>query len=393
MKKTRLLLLFCLGTLQAYSQSISNTDFTVNGSQIIVTYDLNATDAKQTFDVSLYISKDNGSIWQGPLTYVMGNVGKAQTAGNNRLIIWDAIREYGTLKGSIGFRVQAKVNNPIMDINLPEMVFVKGGTFQMGSNDGESDQKPVHSVTVSDFYMGKYEVTVAEFEKFINATNYQTDADKGGNSWVYTIHNMGGWKKEDGVNWRYDAKGDKRPRSEYNHPVIHISWNDATAYCKWLKETTGKDFRLPTEAEWEYAAGNGNQHTKYSWGNNTTPIGKKGGNVADETAKATFSSWTIFDGYRDGYVYTAPVGSYEANIFGLHDMTGNVWEWCSDWYASDYYQNSPSNNPKGSSSGTCRVLRGGSLDLEPVHCLVANRSITAPMDQTTPNIGFRVVFS
>ena len=383
MKKIRLsLFLLCYLTIvNAYSQSISNTDFTVSGNQIIVTYDLNA-DATQEFDITLYISRDNGSTWQGPLSYVTGNVGEKQTSGNNRLIIWDALREYNALKGTIGFQIRAKSK---IDKNFPEMVFVKGGTFQMGSNDGYSEEKPVHTVTVDDFYIGKYEVTVAEFEKFINATNYQTDADKGGNSWVYTNSE---WKEEDGVNWRYDAKGDKRPRSDYNHPVIHVSWNDAVAYCNWLKKTTGKAFRLPTEAEWEYAAGGGNKSNGYKWaGINSESSLYRYANFAD---KNTDFSWAT-KSQNDNYTYTAPVGEYSPNELGIYDMTGNVWEWCSDWYDSDYYENSPRNNPQGASSGIFRVLRGGSCNIKPNDCRVARRHRNPPTFRSS-NIGFRLVF-
>jgi formylglycine-generating enzyme len=208
------------------------------------------------------------------------------------------------------------------------MVFIKGGTFQMGSSDGGSDEQPVHEVRISDFYMGKYEVTVAEFRKFVEAENYKTEAEKGDGS---TIYKNGSWSRTAGVNWRHDTEGNTQ--TDENHPVIHISWNDATAYCAWLSRTTGKKYRLPTEAEWEYAAGNGSKHTKYSWGN-SDPSGKKGGNVADKTAKARFTDWTIFDNYTDGYIFTAPVGSFDPNEFGLYDMSGNVWEWCSDWYGA-----------------------------------------------------------
>jgi sulfatase modifying factor 1 len=256
------------------------------------------------------------------------------------------------------------------------MLFIRGGTFQMGSKHGESDEQPVHSVTVSDFYLGKYEVTVAEFKAFVDASGYSTDAEKDGGSTIWTGLS---WDKRAGINWRHDAEGKLRPQSEYNHPVIHVSWNDATEYCKWLSRQSGKTYRLPTEAEWEYAAGNGSRHTKYSWGNGD-PSGKNGGNVTDESKRPGDGvSWaTKFEGYNDGYWYTAPVGSYNPNDFGLHDMTGNVWEWCSDWYDSDYYKNSPSSNPTGPSSGSSRVLRGGSWADGPQSCRVAYRGDGTP---------------
>lgn len=261
----------------------------------------------------------------------------------------------------------AKVKAP--DDRTDHMALISGGSFQMGSEDGEPDEKPVHRVTLSDFYLSRYEVTVAEFRAFIEADGYQTDAEKEGNSYGYEGTE---WKLIAGRNWRHDPEGKPAPD---NHPVINVSWNDATEYCKWISQKTGLSYRLPTEAEWEYAAGNGAKHTKYSWGN-SDPTGRKGGNVADETGKKKFSGWTIFSGYTDGFVFTAPVGSFDANDFGLFDMTGNVWEWCSDW--KDAYSSGAQTNPTGPSSGSYRVLRGGSWYDAPQDCRVAYRSDFAP---------------
>jgi sulfatase modifying factor 1 len=250
------------------------------------------------------------------------------------------------------------------------MVLIPSGTFQMGSTDGESDEKPAHSVTVSSFYLGKHEVTVTEFKAFIDATGYKTDADKAGNSYVYTDT----WKEQSGVNWKYDTRGNLRPSSDYNHPVVHVSWNDAVEYCKWMSKKTGKTYRLPTEAEWEYAAGGGaSNRTKWA-------------GVSDENRLNRYANT---NGNQDGYATTAPVGSLQPNALGLHDMSGNVWEWCSDWYDSDYYKNSPSSNPTGPSSGSYRVLRGGSWNDYPQNCRVANRSYNSPGNRSS-GIGFRL---
>ncbi len=258
------------------------------------------------------------------------------------------------------------------------MVLVRGGTFTMGSTEA-SDEQPLHSVTVSDFYMGKYEVTNAEFVKFLNVKGNQTE---GGATW---INLEGSWE---GEKCRIYLSGSTfKVESGYeNYPVIYVSWYGATAYCQWL----GSQYRLPTEAEWEYAAGNGSRHTKYSWGNGD-PSGKKGGNVSDQTAKAKFSSWSAFENYTDGYIYTAPVGHFDANEFGLYDMSGNVWEWCSDWYDAEYYKNSPSKDPKGPSTAKdYRVLRGGSWISDPEGCRVAYRFGSVPYSWNS-YIGFRVV--
>jgi len=179
-----------------------------------------------------------------------------------------------------------------------------------------------------------------------------------------------------------------RKSSELNHPVIHVSWNDAVAYCDWLSKKTGQNYRLPTEAEWEYAARSGDKNYKYSWGN-FGPEGRKGGNIADESAKRIWDCSWLWEGYDDGYAYTAPVGSYEPNELGLYDMTGNVWEWCQDWYDVDYYKNSPQFDPKGPSSGSYRVLRGGSwIDL-PIFVRCSFRYINVP-DFRYSYSGFRL---
>ena len=269
--------------------------------------------------------------------------------------------------------------------SLPEMVFIRGGEFQMGNNTGDDEEKPVHSVTLDNFSMGTYEVTVNQFQQFIKESGYQTDADKSGGSYIYAGSE---WEKRNGINWKYNEEGTLRAETDYNHPVIHVSWNDASEYCKWLSIKTGKSYRLPTEAEWEYAAGNGSKHTKYSWGL-SDPSGKNGGNVADESAKQKFGNLTIFNGYDDGYIFTAPVGSYNPNDFGLYDMTGNVWEWCSDWYGSEYYKSGLSNNPKGPSNGNYRILRGGAWSYSPNSCYTACRLRNNPGYRSL-NDGFRV---
>ncbi len=214
------------------------------------------------------------------------------------------------------------------DSNVPEgFVSVEGGTFQMGSNDGYSDEKPVHSVTVSDFYMGKYEVTFNEYDAFCNATGKDKPNDLG--------------------------------RGRSNRPVMSVSWFDAVEYCNWRsrKENltpcytingnkvtcnfSANGYRLPTEAEWEFAAKGGNlsRGYKYSGSNSAGDVGWYRGNSGSEAH---------------------PVGQKQANELGLYDMSGNVWEWCWDWYDSNYYSSSPSTNPKGASSGKYRVLRSGS---------------------------------
>jgi formylglycine-generating enzyme required for sulfatase activity len=270
-----------------------------------------------------------------------------------------------------------------------DFVKITGGTFQMGSTEND-DEKPVHAVTVSDFYLNKYEVTVAQFKIFVDETGHRTDAENGDGSYVYT--DAGNFEKKAGINWRHDAQGILRPSSQYNHPVIHVSWNDATAYCQWLSRKTSQSYRLPTEAEWEYAAGNGSAHTKYSWGNGN-PSGKNGGNVWDEAGRRKLNWSSLFYGYDDGYVFTSPVGSFNSNSLGLYDMTGNVWEWCRDYYDENYYQSSANaRDPQGPAGGSTRVVRGSSWegDPNPDCSLVSHRDGNFPNGRDN-GTGFRVL--
>ena len=199
-----------------------------------------------------------------------------------------------------------------------EMVLIPAGNFQMGSDDDEDNEKPVHTVYVDAFYMDKYEVTNAQYRRFVQATKYSEPT---------------GYGYVDGE-WRWSGF---RPWSDSrfcadNQPVVCMSWADAQAYAEWA----GK--RLPTEAEWEKAARGGLVGMEYPWGNKIT----------EENANYGFNIGS-----------TTLVGSYPPNGYGLCDMAGNVWEWCADWYDENYYANSVSLNPTGPDSGTARVLRGG----------------------------------
>ena len=246
--KIHIILLALVIPLLSIAQQVENVRFEQQGKQIHIYYDLQGNG---TYNVQVFCSTDNGKTWGQPLQKVTGAVGKNQKAGNNKEIVWDVLAEREKLEGEIKFKIEAR-----KPINI-EMVFVKGGTFQMGctreQSDCNKDEKPVHTVTVDDFYIGRYEVTVAQFKKFIEVTNYKTDAEKKGYSYILD----GDWKNKNGVDWRCDVKGNIRSADEYNHPVIHVSWNDAVAYCRWLSKETGEHYRLPTEAEWEYAARGG----------------------------------------------------------------------------------------------------------------------------------------
>ena len=217
-----------------------------------------------------------------------------------------------------------------------EFVFVKGGCYQMGDTfgDGARDEKPVHEVCLDDFYMGKYEVTQAEYKKIM------------------------------GSNPSKSKKGDR-------YPVEQVSWEDAQEFIQKLNRRTGKSFRLPTEAEWEYAARSGGRKEKYSGGNSIESVAWYYGNSGGSTHR---------------------VGQKQANGLGLHDMSGNVWEWCQDRYGKDYYSKSPRKNPKGPGSGSHRVYRGGSWLSIPSLVRAAYRYRDLPWLRIA-NVGFRLAFS
>jgi len=305
------------------------------GKTVTKSYNLQAKVGKLQFSVSppeanITLSKDGKTIesWQGLKILKDLQVG-----------------EYEITVKSIGYKTFTKKitisqnQTTVEDITLVKgsdvtsnMVYVEGGTFNMGSNDGDSDEKPIHSVTVNSFYISKYEVTQKE--------------------WVEVMRNNPS-----------NLKGD-------NLPVERVSWNNVQEFITKLNQKTGKKYRLPTEAEWEYAARGGNKSKGYKYA---------GSNNINEVA------W--YWGYNGNIIHQ--VGTKQPNELGIYDMTGNVYEWCQDWYDENYYKNSPSYNPKGPSSGWLRVLRGGSYAYDDNHNRLSNRYNAYPNDTYNGN-GFRL---
>ncbi len=235
------------------------------------------------------------------------------------------------------------------------MLLVKGGCFRMGDifRDLPSSEKPVHEVCVDDYYISRYEITIGDFRKFTEETGYKTEAEAqdGCHSWV----GDGTLKKIREHNWRNTGF----PQTD-REPVVCLSWNDADNYIRWLNQKEGRRYRLLTEAEWEYAARSRGKEYLYSWGNEGPS-----GNIADESVAEELPALSIWKGVRDGYAYTAPVGSFRPNDLGIYDMSGNVYEWVGDWQKDGYYAMSPRNNPRGPDSGRYKLMRGGAWDLEP----------------------------
>jgi formylglycine-generating enzyme required for sulfatase activity/serine/threonine protein kinase len=258
----------------------------------------------------------------------------------------------------------------------PETVAIPAGTFRMGcvsGRDCDEDEKPVRTVRVAPFRMTRHEITVGQFRAFVEATDYRTEAERDVGAQGCAIYN--------GSEWQWDGERDWRsPGFEQGpaHPVVCVSWNDAVAYAEWLSDRTGGRWRLPTESEWEYAARSGSE-TAYHFGNDPEGLCRYG-NVADASGRRQFN-WTGTTSCDDGYAWTAPVGSFAANAFGLHDMNGNVWEWTADcWHES--YAGGPSDGrawgQEGGGDCSRRVLRGGSWSNEPRYARSAYRNrITA----------------
>ena len=266
------------------------------------------------------------------------------------------------------------------DSQVPSgMVLIPGGSFMMGDANGQDMEKPVHEVEVDAFYMDIHEVTVAEFRKFVEATNYVTDAEKkdGGYAW-------GGesWEMKPGINWRFDPMGNLKDAEQDKHPVTNLSWNDASAYAQWA----GK--RLPTEAEWEYAARGGSEGYRYAWGNDTLGL-EVVANVSDENYVKVVN-WPYTEGYDDGYTFSAPVGSFVPNSFGLYDISGNAWEWCEDYFDPEYYSRSPKTNPVNDVASDRRVMRGNSWDGRP-GMMRCSRRTSDVQSNCYADIGFRCV--
>lgn len=268
---------------------------------------------------------------------------------------------------------------PPDDPRVKDMMFIPGGALLMGAEDEMPFEGPVHEVRLDSFWIDRYEVTVAEFDRFIAATGYRTEAEKFGWSGVFDMK-TGQWTKVDGADWR--RPDGPKSKAAPDEPVTQVSWNDAAAYAKWA----GK--RLPTEAEWEYAARGGLIGKRYSWGDDPRP----GGQTVANWWQGRFPAHNTGE---DGFPGRAPVGKFPPNAYGLYDMTGNVWEWCADWFDPDYYGRSPRENPPGPDEGEERAMRGGSWLCSENYCTnfrPAARSHATP-DSGLNNLGFRCVRS
>ena len=308
------------------------------------------------------------------------------------------------------------------DPALAGMVWIPPGTFTMGALDSFADEFPPHEVTLDGFWMDSTEVTNRQFQAFVEATGYVTMAEQPpklrslqpdselANRQILPEFNQPGsicslqlrsradvdpgkgayswWQYVPGANWRHPEGPESTIADRMDHPVVHISWLDAQEYCRWA----GKE--LPTEAQWEYAARGARSGQTYPWGNERNPDGRWMTNIWQ-------GEFPIEDTGDDGYRRTAPVASFAANAYGLHDMSGNVWEWCRDYYQPEYYSESPAQNPPGPSSSfdpqepgiIKRVQRGGSFMCSDQYCIGYRTTARMKGEEDTGafHTGFRCV--
>jgi formylglycine-generating enzyme required for sulfatase activity len=326
--KISLLFVIILGITESISsQTVQNVYATQSGNDILVNYTL---DTSSPCEVSLFLSFDNGVRWQSLLTDCTGDIGK-NIGGGQKQIKWNVLASREQLVGS-GFQFKIKAIG--ITIFEPEMIFVEGGTFLMGSESGERDEMPIRAVELSSFSIGKYEITQAQ------------------------------WKAIMGNNPSSFSGCD-------NCPVEFVSWDDVQTFVSKLNHLTGKKYRLPTEAEWEYAARGGKKGLGYVF---------SGNNDLNSVAWNSSNSLNI----------THPVGLKMPNELGIYDMTGNVWEWCADWYGN--YSSSSLINPRGVVSGKRRVVRGGCWSYYSQNATNSLR-FQYRQDNKQSIIGFRLVLS
>ncbi|XP_064489061.1 formylglycine-generating enzyme-like [Ornithodoros turicata] len=276
-----------------------------------------------------------------------------------------------------------------------QVVFLQGGEFTMGTDkpvfvaDGEA---PARKVFLDGFYIDVHEVSNAEFHRFVQSTGYKTEAETFGDSFVLdsaiseatksgitqAVAAAPWWLPVNGADWRHPEGPDSSIDERMDHPVVHVSWNDALAFCKWMKK------RLPTEAEWEYACRGRLENRLFPWGNKWAPKDEVRANIWEGEFPQRNTA-------EDGFIGTAPVSAFPPNRYGLKNMIGNVWEWTSDWWTTQHEKKEVLVDPKGPPDGTDKVKKGGSFMCHKSYCYryrCAARSQNTP-DTTASNVGVR----
>lgn len=307
----------------------------------------------------------------------------------------------GSTQGTGHVATKSSLPSPsISDSLRNEYIHIPEGVFTMGSDDIPSanmhdGEGPARRIQISEFYIQQYEVSNAEFAAFVDETGYVTEVERFGNSFVLehllseevkeevtqVVKDAPWWFLVKGASWLHpEGEGSRVRDNRFHHPVVHVSWNDATAYCEWNDRG-----RLPTEAEWEYAARGGLEGRLFPWGNKPNPRGEHWVNIWQGKFPAENTE-------EDGYYSTAPVNAYHPNRYGLFNMVGNVWEWVSDWWTVRHSA-AMAKDPQGPLSGTDKVKKGGSYMCHEEYCYryrCSARSMNTP-DSSASNLGFRCV--
>mgnify|MGYP005619766277 CR=1 FL=1 len=337
--------------------------------------------------ISVQVSDDGGSTWTVPaMTFLASSAVGPNIAPGQRQIQWDSKAD---LPGAFGTNYRIKITAHD-GATGPDMVRIPGGTFQMGDSfsEGDSDERPVHTVTLSSFSMSRCEITNGQYCEFLNSAQSQGLIAIGGGrvyqagsgtSYPYCETLTSSAYSQIAYSGGAFSVRTKAGRAMYDDPMVDVSWYGAAAYCAWAGG------RLPTEAEWEYAA-RGPQAWIYPWG---TAFNGSYANYCDASCPQEWRD-TAFD---DGFAQWAPVGSYAggASWCGAMDMAGNVWEWVNDWWSEDYYAHSPTENPQGPDSGTIRIARGGSWYDESWRVSASCRKGLTPSSYRMHWVGFRCV--
>lgn len=260
-----------------------------------------------------------------------------------------------------------------------------------------NDEAPAHKVRITRaFYMGQYEVTVGQFRRFLQASGHvpESVADGTGGYGYNALYDPALSRNGDAFEGRDNRYSWQSPgfAQTDDHPVVNVSWHDAHAMATWLSRTEGRRYRLPTEAEWEYACKAGSR-TQFSSGDAPNSL-REAANVFDQDAVVNWPKWPKWQAFatptHDGFPFTAPVGQFKANAFGLYDMHGNVWEWVSDWYDDQYYAHAPVDDPQGPANGHVKVRRGGSWHTWPLYARSTYRNWNSQATRYTL-VGFRLV--
>jgi len=317
-----------------FAAELKNERARQEGNRLVISYDLEGKEREA--DVNLTITVE-GKTYKSSDLHVEGDVGKVRT-GRGKRISWNILQDFPRgFRGAVDWELTTG-GDAFTDVTTGmSFVFVKGGCYQMGDTfgGGDGDEKPVHEVCVDDFYIGKYEVTQGQWQRIMGSNPSH-----------------------------FSSCGD-------NCPVENVSWRDVQEFIRKLNNQSGKRYRLPTEAEWEYAARSGGKREKWSGTSDGSSLG----------------DYAWYDANSGGQ--THPVGQKRPNGLGLHDMSGNVWEWCQDWYGRNYYSSSGRDNPGGPSSGSHRVIRGGSWNSDAADARAAFRNRYIPVIRDS-FLGFRL---